>query len=288
MTQLSYTVPTVGQSDTTEEPLIPTALTAIKTAINGNLDSGNIKSNAGIPFSALENVTSGRLIIGNSSNIAEARAMSGDATINNAGVLTIGNNAITTAKIINDAVTTAKILDSNVTNAKLATDAVTQSKMANDSVGTAEILAGNVTNAKLSSTAVQTDANIVRPTLHNDGSAAGNASGGSYSTTGATFTAAESGMHLIVAAGRVEAGDTTGQTTIWSRIFVAGVAIGVELKFSGQFANADDAVSFTNVELAALTSGQVVDFRIKSDAAALSASSWTTNEFVIKAACLTK
>lgn len=278
MTQLSYTVPTVGQSDTTEEPLIPTALTAIKTAINGNLDSGNIKSNAGIPFSALENVTSGRLIIGNSSNIAEARAMSGDATINNAGVLTIGNNAITTAKI----------LDSNVTNAKLATDAVTQSKMANDSVGTAEILAGNVTNAKLSSTAVQTDANIVRPTLHNDGSAAGNASGGSYSTTGATFTAAESGMHLIVAAGRVEAGDTTGQTTIWSRIFVAGVAIGVELKFSGQFANADDAVSFTNVELAALTSGQVVDFRIKSDAAALSASSWTTNEFVIKAACLTK
>lgn len=53
---------------------------------------------------------SAQLFVGNASGIAQARSLSGDATISNTGVLTIANNAITTAKI----------LDANVTLAKLA------------------------------------------------------------------------------------------------------------------------------------------------------------------------
>lgn len=53
---------------------------------------------------------SAQLFVGNASGVAQARALSGDATISNTGVLTIANNAITTAKI----------LDANVTLAKLA------------------------------------------------------------------------------------------------------------------------------------------------------------------------
>ena len=55
-------------------------------------------------------LSSAFLFIGNGSNVATGVALSGDATITNAGVMTIAANAITTAKI----------LDANVTLAKLA------------------------------------------------------------------------------------------------------------------------------------------------------------------------
>ena len=41
---------------------------------------------------------SGDIFVGNGSNIAQARAMSGDATLSNTGVLTLANNAVTSAK----------------------------------------------------------------------------------------------------------------------------------------------------------------------------------------------
>lgn len=60
------------------------------------------------------------LFVGNASNVATGVALTGDASITNAGVLTIGNLAVTAAKLAANAVTTAKILDANVTLAKLA------------------------------------------------------------------------------------------------------------------------------------------------------------------------
>jgi hypothetical protein len=52
---------------------------------------------------------SGDIIVGNASNVATARAMSGDATISNTGVLTIGAGAITGSKIANNAVDYAQL-----------------------------------------------------------------------------------------------------------------------------------------------------------------------------------
>ncbi|VVB70624.1 Uncharacterised protein [uncultured archaeon] len=52
---------------------------------------------------------SGDIIVGNSSNIATARAMSGDATISNTGVLTIANLAVTGAKMANNTVDYAQL-----------------------------------------------------------------------------------------------------------------------------------------------------------------------------------
>lgn len=49
-------------------------------------------------------------------------AVSGDATLSNTGVLTIGSDKITTAKILDANITTAKIADANVTSAKLASN----------------------------------------------------------------------------------------------------------------------------------------------------------------------
>ena len=54
-------------------------------------------------------LTNGDILVGNSSNVATAVAVSGDATLSNTGVLTIGANAITTSKINAGAVTYAKL-----------------------------------------------------------------------------------------------------------------------------------------------------------------------------------
>jgi len=91
-------------------------------------------------------------------------AVSGDATLSNAGVLTIGNDKIVTAKILDANVTTAKIADANVTTAKVADANITAGKLASDSVVTAKILDANVTTAKIADANVTTakiaDANV--------------------------------------------------------------------------------------------------------------------------------
>lgn len=64
-------------------------------------------SNARTPVGT--SLTSGQIYVGSNLNTAAAVALSGDATLTNAGVITIANNAITTAKISNSNVTLAKI-----------------------------------------------------------------------------------------------------------------------------------------------------------------------------------
>ena len=117
----------------------------------------------------VHNSKENNIIIGNGSNVAAAVAVSGDVTITNAGVTSIGNNKVitnmiansnvTTAKLADDAVTTNKITDANITTAKLAANAVTSSKitdgtivvgdLADNAVETIKIKNGNITNEKL-------------------------------------------------------------------------------------------------------------------------------------------
>lgn len=73
-----------------------------------------IRAGASGVWEAANGVTSGNLIMGNGTDVASV-AMSGDATITGVGAITIGN----------DKITTVKILDANVTAAKLSTEAAT-------------------------------------------------------------------------------------------------------------------------------------------------------------------
>ncbi len=59
-------------------------------------------------WAAFSAVTSGNLVMGNGTDVV-SQAMSGDATINGTGVITVGNDKITTAKILNANVTVAKV-----------------------------------------------------------------------------------------------------------------------------------------------------------------------------------
>lgn len=78
-----------------------------------------------------------KIFVGSAGNLAVAQSMSGDATIDNAGALTIAALAVTSGKLAADSVITSKILDANVTNAKIATG-VDAAKIADGSVSNAE------------------------------------------------------------------------------------------------------------------------------------------------------
>ena len=64
--------------------------------------------------SANNTLSSGSIFVGNSSNQATAVAVSGDVTISNAGVTTIANNAVTTAKISDTQITNTKLDKPNI------------------------------------------------------------------------------------------------------------------------------------------------------------------------------
>jgi hypothetical protein len=91
-------------------------------------------------------------------------AVSGDATLSNAGVLTVGTGAITSAKILDGTIATADIADGAITAAKIADGTVVTAEIADDAVTTAKILDSNVTAGKLASNSVTTikitDANV--------------------------------------------------------------------------------------------------------------------------------
>ncbi|MRX65184.1 bZIP transcription factor [Maribacter luteus] len=78
---------------------------------------------------AVSTLNNGEIYVGNASNVATSVAMSGDATIDNTGAVTIEDDAITTAKILNNAITTGKIRNSAVTEIKIADAAVTPIKI---------------------------------------------------------------------------------------------------------------------------------------------------------------
>lgn len=92
-------------------------VTAIGSGVVVNAD---VSASAAIAHSKLANITAGQVLLGNASNVPTATALSGDVTVNSSGVTTIGNLAVTTAKVNDLAVTTGKIADGAITSAKLA------------------------------------------------------------------------------------------------------------------------------------------------------------------------
>jgi hypothetical protein len=87
-----------------------------KLNLANSIVNADIASGAGIAFSKLASLSTGQIIAGNAGT-PTAVTLSGDATINGSGVLTIANNAITTAKIADDQVTAAKLAPGAVESA---------------------------------------------------------------------------------------------------------------------------------------------------------------------------
>lgn len=90
-----------------------------------------------------------KLLIVQNTGAAAFKALNGDATISEAGALTIANEAITTLKVLNLAITEAKLAGESVSTAKLAALGVTEAKLAALAVSTGKIANAAVTSAKL-------------------------------------------------------------------------------------------------------------------------------------------
>ena len=114
-----------------EEELANDAVTADKLAANAVVNA-SITAGAAIAHSKLAAIAATKLLVGNGSNVPVAVALSGDVTMNNAGVVAIG-----ATKIVN-----AMLGDGAVDEEELANDAVTADKLAANAVVNASITAG--------------------------------------------------------------------------------------------------------------------------------------------------
>ncbi|MFB6319828.1 beta strand repeat-containing protein, partial [Saccharicrinis sp. FJH54] len=85
---------------------------------------------------------SANILIGNASDLAQAQALSGDASIDHNGVLTISDGAVTKAKLASDAVDSVRIIDGSVTSSDIKNGTITALDIADDGVSAAKIDAG--------------------------------------------------------------------------------------------------------------------------------------------------
>jgi len=186
-------------------------------------------------------LTDGQILIGNASNLAAAVLPTGDVTITNAGVTTIGNN-----KVVTD-----KIADGNVTDGKLASSTTSD---ANRAVGTNHIKDGSVTDGKLASSTTS-DANRAVGTNHiKDGSV----------TDGKLASSTTSDAGRAVGTNHIKEGSVTDGKLASSTTSDAGRAVGTDHIKDGNITTAKLALNAVVTEK--ITDGNVTEVKLGGDA----------------------
>lgn len=136
---------TIADGSVATADLEDASVTATKVNAEGNADAILGTDSGGNPrwepkTNFLGNgLPDGTIMIGDASNQAQSRTVSGDITLANDGIATVSDNAITGAKILDDAITASEI----------GTDAVGSDELATGSVTSDEILDGTITNQDL-------------------------------------------------------------------------------------------------------------------------------------------
>ncbi|ROL62186.1 hypothetical protein D9V86_01920, partial [Bacteroidetes/Chlorobi group bacterium ChocPot_Mid] len=120
------------------------AIAYSKLNLANSIVNADISGTAAIAYSKLAAIPTGSFLFGNAGT-PTVGAMSGDATINNAGALTIGTGAVTSAKILDGTIVDADI------NASAAI-AYSKLNLAN-SIVTGDIVDGTIVDADISGTA---------------------------------------------------------------------------------------------------------------------------------------
>ncbi|HEY3402566.1 MAG TPA: tail fiber domain-containing protein [Ohtaekwangia sp.] len=87
-------------------------------------------------------LNSAQILVGNASNVATAVTMSGDATLTNAGAITLGANSVSGG-------VGGKITDASIVSADLATGAVTSTNILDATIAAADLNAMGATNGQV-------------------------------------------------------------------------------------------------------------------------------------------
>lgn len=109
---------------------------------DGSVTNAKIATGAAIQYDKLATLNTGQLLVGNAGT-PTAATLSGDATIDASGALTLGSGVVEAGMLATDSVGASAISE----------NAVGASELADDAVDTAAIVDGAVTSAKLASEA---------------------------------------------------------------------------------------------------------------------------------------
>ena len=114
--------------------------------------NADVATNCALAYSKLAPLANGSILIGSASNVATVQALSGDATLSNAGVLTIAASAITNAKISSSAA---------IALSKLATGSLpTAITISNSNVASDAAIAGTKISPDFGTQAITTSGNL--------------------------------------------------------------------------------------------------------------------------------
>jgi hypothetical protein len=214
------------------------AVTADKLASNAVVNA-SIAANAAIAHSKLAALASTKVLVGNGSNVATEVVLSGDVTMNNAGAVTLANDAVVTAKITDANVTLAKIANA-AGNTVIVRDAATAGVLSAKAVATTEILIGDGTGF----TAASLSGDV---TMDNTGAVTLGTVGANHITEISNLTAAEGEQLEAI-------GTTTISATQWGYVGALDQAVQTDsdvqfnnLTVDGNLVVAGTA-SFENVE----------------------------------------
>ena len=142
----------INDSSITANKLADQAVTSSKITA-GTIVNSAISASAAISLSKLEAASDANpkiLIVGSDSKPAY-QDLSGDATIDASGALTIAAGAVETSMVADDAITQDKIANDSIGSDQIASNAVGASELADDAVDTAAIVDSAITAAKLAS-----------------------------------------------------------------------------------------------------------------------------------------
>jgi hypothetical protein len=280
---ITGTVVTTGDTGTVTSTMIADA-----TIVNAD-----VSTSAAIAFSKLASMTSARILLGNSSNVPTATAVTGDVTISNAGVTAIATGVIVNADInASAAIAYSKLaLSSGITNTDVsASAAIAYSKLAlsnsivNADIGTSAAIAGTKISPNFGSQNIQTSGTTIAGLgIFGLGSAAapsitfsGNTNTGLYSPGTDTLAFAKGGVEAmrIDSSGRLLVGTSTaptGSSSQYSKFAVQGnsanafggyLSLGYGGAGTGLSAGADiGTINFTDTG-----AGQFAQIRCDADA----------------------